>query len=696
MEKVELNVERHLTEQLEYIETTLKASNVYLEARPGLGKTYLINELAKTHTVLLVSPMCSTRDGSTSHLGNLKVLETKDLSTKRKLDSCVSYAVIWDTFAIMIERNLLSCFDLVVLDESHKIIQHASFRESGFVVAEWLARTSTRYMMMTGTPMGEDTLFRGLKHIKIIAKEHRELTLSIVCCNGRPLVEDALLAFAKKCALDKRKTIFFSNSNRAMQDRVVARLVRNHKVGFYSSSMSDHDLEESINKKETFSDYDLVCATEYLAEGVNIKLDKDETSAILVTDEREMSPMLLMQIANRFRDTDIHVYYIHNTKLDNKKKEKTLNEKAKDEIKKNKGVKFTGLSDYLIGNAAFILKDKSLVQVGTDEYSVDGLRKDIQELLSETKKMTSIAFFKEYFKAKDYDVKTIEWSKNKVRALHKEYDVVPFIAKNLREVLDIMSSISLENKIYTKDVLQEDRTGHTRIDNGIIKVQNLNLFNSTIKKVKKLNKDGVLLTNLSNILKAPQRYGKIDSWYNSLDVLSRWSEEYEEPLSHIKESTAIALVKAKALEELDKYKAQFPHFVEALVEKEASKMHDVYLLAQKLEVSPQDLVDMLNNMKNPNNLIYSEEFEMYNDLNDMIDKKETKFKNELTENRRKSSSATNEKNKKCCEVYLNGELLNEFESKSAAFKSLGLPKAKFINSDTATIKGNVYKIVTKI
>ena len=696
MDRVELKVERHLTEQLEYIEKALETTNVYLEARPGLGKTYLINELAKTHNILLVSPMCSTRDGSTSNLGNLKVLETKDLAVTKKLSPCTSYAVIWDTFALMIERNLLSCFDLVVLDESHKIVQHASFRESGYVVAEWLAKTNTRYMMMTGTPMGESELFFGLEYIKITAKEHRELTLSIINCNGRPLVEDALLAFAKKCALDKRKTIFFSNSNRAMQDRVIAKLVRDHKIGFYSSMMSDKDLEEFINKKETFSDYDLVCATEYLAEGVNIKLKDDETSAILVTDEREMSPMLLMQIANRFRDTDIHIYYVHNTKLDNKTREKTLIEKAKEEIKSNSGVSLAGLSEWLLGDVASIVRDKSLVQVGNNEYAVDCLRKSIQELLDLTKKMTSIGFFKEYFKAKDYDVQMIEWKKNKVRALHKEYDVVQFISKNIREVLNVLSTISLEKKIYTKDVIQEDRLGKTRIENGVIKTQNLNLFNSIIKKVKKLNKDGVFLTNIANILNAPQRYGKIDSWYSTLDVLSRWSEDYEEPLKHIKESTAKALVKAKAMEELEKYRDKFPHTVEAIVEKETSKMHEVYVLAQKLEVSPQDLVDMLNNMKNPNNLIYSEEFTMYKDLNDMLIQKNKTHKDEVSQIRKNISADSNNRNKKACKLYKNGELFKEFESKRAAIAHLGVNKSKFIKTDTIKIDGNEYKIVVSV
>lgn len=688
--RIELSVKKYLSEKKTEIDNLLKEHNLYIIAKPGIGKTFQSDIWAAEHKTCLIEPMISTRDGATSNLKNLKMIETKDLQGDIEIDSSV--VVIWDTFMLMLEKNLIKNFDLIILDESHEIISESNFREKAYEMADYFSKTKTRFIMMTGTPMGEIALFQNMKTVKINAPEHRKLKFNTINCNGRLLVEDALLKVAKTCCNREAKAIYYSNSNRALQDRVISKLIADHKIGFYSSSMSDKDLEHSINKQETFGDYDIVCATSYLSVGVNIKVKEDQEAAIIVTDERDMTPMALMQIANRFRDTNLEIFYIHNTTLDAKVKEKTLNELAREEIKKNDGVNLNWLSPYLQNEAKQLTKKTALVEVGANKYAIDGRRQQIQDIYEAVKKLTSIEFFKAYFKEMKYTLQEAEHSKKKVAALHKKYDVIPFIAANIREIFDVLSKISLENKIYTKDVLLEDRNSRTRIEDGVIKTQNLNLFNSTIRKIKKLNREGVLLTNIVSILKSPKIYGKLDSWYKGIDILSRWSEDFEEPLSHIKESTAQALVKERVLKETEQLKDKFPKTIEALVARETNKLHDVYLLAQTLEVAPQELVDMFNNMKDPNNLIYSEEFDMYKDINNMLEEKIKMNKEELSDTRRKVGSISNEKQKKRCKLYKNGTFIQEFDTKSAAIKYLGVPRSRFIKTETVTIDGDEYTI----
>lgn len=688
--RIELSVEKYLSEKEREIETLMKDHNLYIIAKPGIGKTFQSDIFAAKYKTCLIEPMISTRDGATSSLKNFKMIETKDLQTNIEIDGSV--VVIWDTFMIMLEKGLVKDFDLIILDESHEIIEQTGFREKAYEMADYFSKTDIRFIMMTGTPMGEIALFQNIKTIKINSPEQRTLTFNTINCNGRLLVEDALLKTAKVCCNRGAKTIYFSNSNRALQDRVVAKLIKNHKIGFYSSSMSDKELEDSINKQETFGDYDIVCATSYLSVGVNIKVNKDEEAAIIVTDEKDMTPMGLMQIANRFRDTDIEIFYIHNTALDTKVKEKTLNELAREELKNNDGVNLNWLSPYLQNEAKKLTKRTALVEIGTNLYAIDNQRKTIQEIHDAVKKLTSIEFFKAYFKNAKYKLQEVEHSKKKVAALKKNYDVIPFIANNIREILDILSTISIEKKIYTKDVLLEDRNGNTRIENGVIKAQNLNLFNSVIRKVKKLNREGVLIANIASILKSPKTYGRIDYWYNGIDMLSRWSEDFEETLSHIKESTAKALVKDRVVKETENLKDKFPKTIEALVARETNKLHDVYLLAQKLEVAPQDLVEMFNNMKNPNNLIYSEEFEMYKDINNMIETKEKEHREDVSEKRKKASEKSNNLRKKSCKLYKNGVFVKEFDSKAEAMKYIGIPKSKFIKVNKAVVNGDEYEI----
>lgn len=692
MERVELGVKKYLSEKRKEIGNLLKDNNLYIIAKPGIGKTFQSDIWAAEHKTCLIEPMISTRDGATSNLKNFKMLETKDVQSNMDINSSV--VVIWDTFMLMLEKNLIRNFDLIVLDESHELISQSNFREKAYSMVEFFSKTNTRFIMMTGTPMGEISLFPNLKTVKINSPEQRALEFNTIKCDGRLLVEDAILAVAKVSCLRKAKTIYYSNSNRAMQDRIVSKLISEHKIGFYSSSMSDKDLEESINKKETFGDYDLVCATSYLSVGVNIKVNDDEEAAIIVTDEKDMTPMSLMQIANRFRDTDLKIFYIHNTKLDSKVKDKTLNELAREELKSNDGVNLNWLSPYLQNEAKKFTKKTALVEVKTNEYSIDGQRQQIQDIYEAVNKLTSIEVFEEYFKKMNYVINEDDYIKNKVKALRKKYDVVQFIANNIREVLDALSTISLEKKIYTKDVLLEDRTGRTRIEDGVIKTQNLNLFNSTIKKIKKLNKEGVLLTNIVSILKSPDSYGKLDSWYRGIDILSRWSEEFEEPLTHIKESTAQSLVQTRVIQETEYLKDRFPKTIAALVAAEKNKLHNVYLLAQKLEVSPQDLVDMFNNMKDPNRLIYSEEIDMYNDLNDMISKKVHKHKEDVSNIRKEANNKGNLKRRQKCSLYKNGELVKEFECKNDVYKYLGVNKLKFKNNE-ANIDGIKYSITNK-
>lgn len=689
--RVELNVRKYLSEKRKEIDNLLKDNNLYIIAKPGIGKTFQSDIWAAEHKTCLIEPMISTRDGATSNLKNFKMLETKDIQSGMKINESV--VVIWDTFMLMQEKNLLNNFDFIVLDESHEIISQSNFRDKAYEMVEFFSKTNIRYIMMTGTPMGEIALFPNLKTVKINSPEQRTLVFHTVNCNGRRLVEDAILTIAHGCCSKGAKTIYYSNSNRALQDRIVAKLIRKHKIGFYSSSMSDKDLEESINKKETFGDYDLVCATSYLSVGVNIKVNDDEDAVIIVTDEKDMTPMSLMQIANRFRDTNLKVIYVHNTTLDTKVKEKTLNELAREELKNNDGVNLNWLSPYLQNEAKKFTKKTALVEVKTNEYSIDGQRQQIQDIYDAVKKLTSINFFKEYFKVSNYMLTEADYSKQKIAPLRKKYDVVSFIANNIREIFDVLSTISLENKIYTKDVLLEDRTGRTRIEDGVIMTQNLNLFNSTIKKIKKLNKEGVLLTNIVSILKSPDSYGKLDSWYRGIDILSRWSEDFEEPLSNIKESTAQSLVQTRVIQETEYLKDKFPKTIDALLATEKNKLHNVYLLAQKLEVSPQDLVDMFNNMKDPNNLIYSEEFDMYKDLNDMISKKVHKHNEDVSNIRKEANNKGNLKRRQKCRLYKNGELVKEFESKRAAINYLGVSTSRFIKTDTITIEENIFKIV---
>ena len=692
-ERIELNVERYLSEKEQEIDKLLKDYNLYIIAKPGIGKTFQSDIWAAKYKTCLIEPMISTRDGATANLKNLKMIETKDLQGSIEIDSSV--VVIWDTFMLMLEKGLVKDFDLIILDESHEIISQSNFRDKAYELVDYFSKTRTRFIMMTGTPMGEIALFQNMKTVKINAPEQRTLKFNTINCNGRLLVEDAILKTAKVCCLRGAKTIYYSNSNRALQDRITEKLISDHKIGFYSSSMSDKDLEHLINKEETFGDYDLVCATSYLSVGVNIKVNKDEEAAIIVTDERDMTPMSLMQIANRFRDTDLEIFYVHNTALDNKVKEKTLNELAREELKSNDGVNLNWLSPYLQSEAKKLTKRTALVEVKTNEYAIDGQRQSIQEIYEAVKKLTSIEFFKAYFKEMKYLLQEVEYSKKKVAALRKKYDVVPFIANNIREIFDVLSTISLENKIYTKDVLLEDRTGRTRIEDGVIKTQNLNLFNSTIRKIKKLLKEGVIMSNIVPILKSPNTYGKLDSWYRGIDMLSRWSEDFEETLSNIKESTAQALVKNRVIEETEQLRDRFPKTIEALIARETSKIHDVYHLAQVLEVAPQELVDMFNNMKDPNTAIYSEEFEMYKDINDMIQKKNKDKKEKISSTRKEVSKNPCNGRKKPCELYKDGVLFKEFESKIDAIAYLGVSRSKFIKTDTITIDGIKYSIIVK-
>ena len=663
---IELEVERYLSEVKPEILDILKKKNVYVVARPGLGKTFLVDDIASDgKRVIMVTPMKSTRDGSTSNLNNLKIVETKDIANGWQDDGESSYVVIWDTFKIMLEKNILKHFDLVVFDEIHNIVHH-TFRSVAFSIAKWIVDTSTSFLLMTGTPSQEHTLFPNIEIVKVKAPDSRKLSFNEIDC----ILDDrfsCLRAVVGTALKHRDPIIYYANRNRKLQDKVVAAQGKDYKVGFYSASTNDLELKNQLEQKESFGDYDIVCATKYLAEGINIYLDSDsKRGVIVVTDEDSLTPMNILQVANRFRDANISVYYIH-VQSSKDGKQKTVLPTCLDEIFNNNGLDLTKIDPYSAYKLKSGLTQHMSVKIDGSLLKIDDFNKKIEDISLDNSKMNTPQAFKAYFTALNWDYSfTLYKPESTTIPIQLKNDITDFLAKNLQSCLDIWGTISLENKIYVNDVIREARLQPSKIVDNKIIVSDLCRFKYIFYKCRKLAIDGVPVSTLEKILSNPKKYGEIDEVYALKHLIVENRELFLRYANKTKED-AINLAKVTKMEELKSIISTYPKTTDMLIKGYVKEVSSIFKLADTYSVYPTALEHAFNNIVDINNtIIYNDEFAQFASI--QLDLFIQAKDNSLTDARKKAAKKANTKNNaaKKCYIYINGYPCGTFNSKKEA------------------------------
>lgn len=691
MKERKLTVENYLSEVKD--EILSEEGNIYLIAKPGLGKTKFVDNIAKDSRVLLVSPMCSTRDGSTSSFENFKTVTTKDLSVFED-DGNSSYAVIWDTFVIMCSKKLIGRFDYIVLDEIHNIILHSAFRDKVYDLADIITRTTARQIFMTGTPCGEIDILPVNTTVSVSKKsDPRKLVFNVITVsddveyieteegvkskvvkNSKKKANRALLNTLNVLMKHGIPTIYYSNSNRTTQDRIISALPSSVKVGFYSSSSADSDLINNINAGKGFSDYDLICATTYLSEGVNIYTEYSN-GAVVVSDERLMNPQNLIQIANRFRESDITIYYVH-------KESSVSHLNEKDDLSALSGVSVKGIDTEIVDEVTKQFK-YVLVQDNEQNIVIDDFIKKFNDVYDRLRHYTTIDDFKAYLRMYGYEVNVTEYDAGEYQ-IDKQIDniefskIKSFVANKLDDILDILSSVSIENRIYKKDVVKECRNGINRIEGNVIYVTNLYTFNEMMKYVKTALNTDVPRSTVVRILKAKDSYPQIKDYYHTINYVNRAKKYIMEQIDRnsFSKEAAIASSLVYAYEEIDKIESRSSvkliNTRNRIRERVTAEVSSLFKIADKYDLLADAIYKLCTSIQDPNASINHSDIFI-----DFIEEYEKNVRDS-----KKNRCITNASNRKKTSIYksLNGTGF-QFESVKELMSYLNVTKSEFYKGD---------------
>jgi hypothetical protein len=260
-----------------------------ITAAPGTGKTEWVKSIAKEgKKILLVLPFISVivtkieNDNEICELFDV-YKENVSISNLKKDKSAV---MTIDKFAQVPINNLLSRYDLIVVDESHLIFTSGYRLER---MADALAKikkcinesidvdSPTKLLLMTGTPTGELDYFdyyKLLNHIHVTKPEQRTKQAEIILCRDNEERKASIAKGIADCIRNGKRVLYPTNGGDTRAAYLVGMveyfLGRPVKWGYYKKARERDDIVQFINHDKTVRDKELILATNYLSAGIDI------------------------------------------------------------------------------------------------------------------------------------------------------------------------------------------------------------------------------------------------------------------------------------------------------------------------------------------------------------------------------------------------------------------------------------------
>lgn len=284
-----------------------------LEAGAGYGKTEMIKALGAR--VLLVLPFTSTIKAKIEksavtedwlYFYGDKQPQLTDILSKKSMSMTV------DKFSkLNIHEINAGEFDYIVFDESHLIFT-SSYRNVMSPAVQRLANTSTKVILMTGTPTGELLFFPNIRHIRVEKDDTRIKRFTAHMC---PTETEQRIEMCRAMAADVmsgKKVLFPTNKGSMYFDQITglvqqelnaAGFGRRLKAFYYKKSNFGTKDMDDINFNKTVGDNDIITCTSYLSVGVDIC----DRSVFSVYFDQIWISQDMEQFANRIRNNDLYI-----------------------------------------------------------------------------------------------------------------------------------------------------------------------------------------------------------------------------------------------------------------------------------------------------------------------------------------------------------------------------------------------------
>lgn len=459
-------------------------------------------------------------DTDKNKLNYQKTLKGTEIPKNKEIAILTTYNQI-----LNISHEDMATFDYVVIDECHILSDGLNYRADVIAklmnyLIEFVAKkrySKTKVIFMTGTPnvealmipeLMEEQSIKDLFQIIRIDKKYKDtpiMYLTHLDTTDSKSREETVITQIKEYLKEDRKVVQIFNNKEKMDDyrrELQAKISSDIKIGLFYSGSTGSCTENILASK--FGEYDIVLATTFFINGINIYLDgisKDEVSKGGVSPQKyavvidlgnmhkKVSALDAIQTINRFRNRrclcSVFLPKIFKPDLKNNSKKFDL---------RNAGNVILGINTY---NHHLLSADKNreankVKQVMPKQqiYYLDEVRKD-------PSKVTMEMIEKRMQQSKDENavIRSIEEKTNIYKDWFYSMDGYHYLAKDAG-ILSIMRHVDDAKPL--KDISKE----HLRLENQVIR-NFLDDDKALIYLENQLDPDYRIFVRASSIIKDP-------------------------------------------------------------------------------------------------------------------------------------------------------------------------------------------------
>ena len=325
---VEINGEygKYLGDYQEILTNTLEQpisedkNIIHLIAPPGSGKTELLKQLSKQYKILALAPLNSIIESKFEVEGWGKIYGTTNTyqSMTEKQRQQASAIISYDKYAAKSKQFgprffKQEGFDFLFIDECHTIVSSQYRSIMSDLVSTLQKHRDIPVVMMTGTPMGENSFIGGIrKTILFHRNDTRSKRVNIRLIDDKDLLYPTIVKDICTLINDGKKIIYPTNLGEAHTYKItmlVQEFMRIHygktiKTKYYCRANKDTRDVKEINETGEFGDIDILFCTSYLGLGVDILNNTNNFRVIF--DQFEIATDI-DQWANRLRRSNLEI-----------------------------------------------------------------------------------------------------------------------------------------------------------------------------------------------------------------------------------------------------------------------------------------------------------------------------------------------------------------------------------------------------
>lgn len=402
---IKLDKNQYLSDKKGEILSLMNKDNInFLIAEPGLGKTVFAKSLRGTTLIieLFNSIIQSEEKFSSEEFAKFYGSNYIKRSTIKRLNVCsANKFVSWN------EQNNTGigddqyCFDKcifdnIILDESHLLcLSNYRYDIMGKTV-QYIKLLKQIYpdvniILMTGTPFGEDVIFKDmLNTIKILTEPRYIKTFHMIQTSSIPTYMKELI----KDSLEKGLRIFIPVDSENWFDTFIEEcidegIITKDRTYYFNQPKHIEETEIMILNTKQIGNIDILGTSSYMSVGIDLEDWRTEFVTIIpmgASQSGNFSGLEVEQFANRHRKQNLDVYYVISKNESYNKEPMLCNSwRAIFNIKNDLIKTMYETNPVVIHIPAYMSADNGALSINQDMYDIFIYYKDMKPYISHPK-----------------------------------------------------------------------------------------------------------------------------------------------------------------------------------------------------------------------------------------------------------------------------------------------------------------------